>query len=93
LQVPATPINDYKSIRDSQNLHQLNINGKQLGDPEKAASVLIEVAAMKAAPLHLFLGADAYHFVEQKIESLQASMQSVRDLATATAFEEDVIAG
>jgi NAD(P)-dependent dehydrogenase (short-subunit alcohol dehydrogenase family) len=91
LQVPVKPIEEYKLVRESQSTHQFNINGKQMGDPEKAASVLIEVAEMEEAPLHLFLGADAYEFAEQKMNWLKDSMLTMKDLATATAFEADVV--
>ena len=93
LQVPAKPIEEYKLVRESQSMHQLNINGKQMGDPEKAASVLIAVAAMEEAPLHLFLGADAYEFAMQKMNSLKESMLSIKELATATAIEDVVEIG
>ena len=91
LQVPAKPIAEYKAVRDAQNTHQFSINGKQPGDPEKAASVLIEVSAMKEAPLHLYLGGDAYELVEQKINWLQESMRSIESLATSTAFQESIV--
>jgi NAD(P)-dependent dehydrogenase (short-subunit alcohol dehydrogenase family) len=90
LQVPAKPMEEYKLVREAQHRHQSDINGKQMGDPDKLASVLIEVANMKEAPLHLFLGADAYEFANKKIDSLKDSMESIKDLATATAHEENV---
>lgn len=91
LKIPANPMNEYTLVRDAQNAHQFSINGKQMGDPDKAASVLIEVAAMQEAPLHLFLGADAYELTEKKIESMKESMQALRALATSTAFEDSVV--
>jgi NAD(P)-dependent dehydrogenase (short-subunit alcohol dehydrogenase family) len=91
LQLPTSPIAEYELVREAQNTHQFSINGKQMGDPEKAASVLIAVSEMKEAPLHLFLGADAYKFAEQKMNWLQDSMQSIEALATSTAFEESAV--
>ena len=41
LGTPAHPTAAYQSIRDSQTLHEQQINGNQPGDPEKAAAVLI----------------------------------------------------
>ncbi|WP_302180144.1 SDR family oxidoreductase [Chryseosolibacter indicus] len=87
LAVPAKPIDDYKSVREMQSLHQAGINGKQQGDPEKAASVLIRVAEGNEAVVHLFLGEDAYGLAEQKIKTVQQDMASVRELATSTNFE------
>jgi NAD(P)-dependent dehydrogenase (short-subunit alcohol dehydrogenase family) len=91
LQVPKKEMEEYKTVREAQHAHQFDINGKQMGDPDKAASVLITVAAMKEAPLHLFLGSDAYEFVNKKIDSLRDSMQSVKELATSTAYENEVV--
>jgi NAD(P)-dependent dehydrogenase (short-subunit alcohol dehydrogenase family) len=86
LQVPAHPMSEYQLVRDSQNTHQHQINGKQMGDPEKAASAMIEAAQLDEAPLHLFLGEDAYQLAEQKINLVRTNMQSVKNLATATAL-------
>ncbi len=92
LQVPEKPMEEYKLVRESQSTHQFNINGKQMGDPEKAAAALIAVSAMDEAPLHLFLGSDAYELAYQKMDLLKDSMLSVKELATATAFEAEVVA-
>lgn len=91
LQVPKKEMEEYKTVREAQHAHQFSINGKQMGDPDKAAAALISVANMKEAPLHLFLGADAYEFVNKKIDSLKESMQSIKELATATAYEETAV--
>ncbi|HEY9048261.1 MAG TPA: SDR family oxidoreductase [Ohtaekwangia sp.] len=86
LNVPKHPIQAYKSVREMQTLHQDVYNGNQAGDPDKASDVMIQLASSENAPLHLFLGSDAYQFAEQKIEAIQADMKSVEALATATGF-------
>jgi hypothetical protein len=82
---------EYELVRKSQRTHQFNINGKQMGDPEKAAAVMIAVSVMDDAPLHLLLGSDAYELADQKMDLLKANMLSVRKIATATAFEDSMV--
>jgi len=86
LAVPANPIEAYAAVRASQSMHQDQINGNQPNDPEKAAAVLIAAAALDQAPLHLFLGDDAYQMVDQKIKNVVQEMEVLKALATSTAF-------
>ncbi|MEJ7737243.1 MAG: SDR family oxidoreductase [Chitinophagaceae bacterium] len=85
---PQNPIQAYEDARASQTMHEDEINGNQLGDPEKAAAVLIHIAESPNPPLHLFLGQDAYDKAHEKIEAVQKDMNTVEELATSTAFEE-----
>ena len=87
LGLPKNQIADYEEARKSQELHQTDINGNQPGDPEKAAEVLIKIAAEANPPLHLFLGQDAYQMANAKIAEVQKDMQSWQSTATATDFE------
>ena len=86
LNLPENPIAAYTNARESQAFHE-GIKGNQPGDPVKAAQVMIEVAAQEKAPLHLFLGADAYQMAQQKIEQVQADMNAQQTAATATDIE------
>ncbi|QEC40963.1 SDR family oxidoreductase [Pseudobacter ginsenosidimutans] len=81
--VPKNEIQEYSSVRNAQNNHQHNINGAQPGDPDKAASVIIEVASQQQPPLHLYLGADAYGLVESKLKDVKEEMEKVKALATS----------
>ena len=83
LVVPQHEIKDYSAVRDAQNLHQHNINGAQPGDPDKAAGVIIDIAAQEQPPLHLYLGADAYGLVESKLKDVKVEMEKLRSLATS----------
>jgi len=86
LNVPSHPIEDYKSVREVQSVHQNNYNGNQPGDPDKASAALIQVAEGKDSLLHLFLGPDAYALAEQKMRSVQKDMDAIQATATATNF-------
>ena len=86
LAVPSNPIDAYKEVRDSQAAHQNDINNQQPGDPAKGCDVIIAVAESEHAPLHLFLGPDAYSLAETKISDVQRDMETWSALATATNF-------
>jgi NAD(P)-dependent dehydrogenase (short-subunit alcohol dehydrogenase family) len=89
LAVPSNPIDAYKEVRDSQAAHQNDINNQQPGDPAKACDVIIAAAESEHAPLHLFLGPDAYAIANAKIADVQNDMKAWSALATATNFSED----
>lgn len=86
LVTPKNPIAEYQSIRDSQNLHQNQMDQQQAGDPEKAAAAMIKIVSDPNPPLNLFLGADAYQLANQKITSLQNDLETWKELTTSTGF-------
>ena len=86
LALPAREMPEYENVRAAQALHQQDINGHQPGDPEKAADLMVRVVEDQSAPLHLFLGADAYQLAEQKIAAIGADLDALRPQATATGF-------
>jgi NAD(P)-dependent dehydrogenase (short-subunit alcohol dehydrogenase family) len=87
LNVPQNPIKEYQLVRDVQNAHENDINNNQAGDPDKAAVAMIAVTNMEQPPVHLFLGPDAYNLAEVKIKAVQADLEAVREIATATNFD------
>lgn len=87
LNVPAHPIEAYKEVRETQAFHQEIMNGNQLGDPDKAALALIQVAEAPEAPLHLFLGSDAYELAYNKINSVREELEAWKSVTVSTAFE------
>lgn len=86
LMTPATPIEDYKSARQSQAFHENEMNGNQQGDPEKAADVLIKMSGEEHPALHLFLGEDAYNGAYSKIESVKADLELWKSMTLSTSF-------
>lgn len=62
---------DYEAIREATD-HVVNeVDGKQGGDPEKAALAIIRTAEETNPPVHLLLGPDAYKMVSDKLAALQ----------------------
>jgi NAD(P)-dependent dehydrogenase (short-subunit alcohol dehydrogenase family) len=91
LGLPENPIEAYKEVRESQALHQSTINGNQLGDPDKAALAMIQVAESQNPPLHLFLGSDAYNMAYNKINSVRQELEEWKSVTVSTAFEHEAV--
>jgi NAD(P)-dependent dehydrogenase (short-subunit alcohol dehydrogenase family) len=77
----------YAKARASERLHKEEISGNQLGDPDKAAEVLIQVAESENPALHLFLGSDAYGMAHQKLETLETALETNKELSYSTDFK------
>jgi len=86
LRVPENPIAAYTAVRSSQEMHEQSINGNQPGDPEKAAAAMIHVAESEQAPLHLFLGEDAYNLAQTKIDLVETELENWKSTTLSTAF-------
>jgi NAD(P)-dependent dehydrogenase (short-subunit alcohol dehydrogenase family) len=65
-----TRTDDCEEVHDSHTRY-FSIDGKQIGDPVKAASALIEVAASPCPPTLVFLGSDAYNRATAKMRELE----------------------
>jgi NAD(P)-dependent dehydrogenase (short-subunit alcohol dehydrogenase family) len=85
LALPKNPIAEYEDIRASHAKY-LTMDGNQAGDPEKAAAVMIATGFNPDAPVHLFLGTDAYNRVLAKLESLTKEVQANKTLTTSTDY-------
>jgi NAD(P)-dependent dehydrogenase (short-subunit alcohol dehydrogenase family) len=86
LVTPQNTIDAYQNVRNSQSMHQNDLDQQQAGDPEKAAAAMISIANHPDAPLNLFLGADAYQVAQQKIASVQTDLERWKDLTISTAY-------
>lgn len=86
LSVPKNEIAAYKAVRDVQAAHQNDINGQQAGDPEKGVAAIITVAEAEEAPVHLFLGQDAYNLAYQKMDDVKNDLETWKELITNTGF-------
>ncbi|AXY76258.1 SDR family NAD(P)-dependent oxidoreductase [Paraflavitalea soli] len=91
LNVPEKPIEAYKEVRESQAFHQNIMDGNQLGDPDKAALAMIQIAETQNPPLHLFLGADAYDMAYNKINSIKEELEAWKSVTVSTAFEHQPV--
>ena len=65
---------------------QRNYNGRQPGDPARAAQAIIAVAAADNPPLRLVLGRDAFARAERTDEARLAELRAWRDMSSSTDF-------
>ncbi len=78
-------IEGYDAIRASHQKYA-TLNGTQLGDPDKAADVFIEIVENPNPPVRLFLGSDAYTRAIAKIDLLTNELEHNKQLAFSTDF-------
>jgi NAD(P)-dependent dehydrogenase (short-subunit alcohol dehydrogenase family) len=78
-------IADYQAVASTQARYAA-MNGKQDGDPEKAAALFIQIAENPEPPLHLWLGANALDRAGEKIESMRQELIKWKDLSVAADF-------
>jgi NAD(P)-dependent dehydrogenase (short-subunit alcohol dehydrogenase family) len=84
---PKNEIAEYKQVRESEALHQQQINGQQPGDPAKAAEAMIRIAGEEKPPLHLLLGPDAFELAQTKISVFSSELESWKSLSVSTNFD------
>jgi NAD(P)-dependent dehydrogenase (short-subunit alcohol dehydrogenase family) len=64
-------------------------DGKQPGDPRKAAQAMIRVIESDNPPLRLPLGEDAVTMIEQELEVVRKDIAPWREIGMNTSFNED----
>jgi NAD(P)-dependent dehydrogenase (short-subunit alcohol dehydrogenase family) len=65
---------------------QRDYDGKQPGDPVRAAPALIHIASISEPPLRLLLGSDAYNAAEKHALQILASDRKWKHLSTSTDY-------
>lgn len=85
LTVAKNPMEEYTAVRASQAKY-LQMDGQQAGDPEKAATAIINVAYQENPPLHLLLGADAYDRAMAQLEKLEKEFRFNEELSRSMAY-------
>jgi short-subunit dehydrogenase len=66
-------VDGYQLVKDTQKRYMAG-NGRQPGDPDKAAEIFIQLAESANPPVHLLLGVDAYDRATKKVSGLQDEM-------------------
>ncbi|QER90348.1 oxidoreductase [Streptomyces tendae] len=85
VRVPRT-ISDYDTVFDPIRAARRDKDGKQVGDPERAAKALMTVLEAEDPPVHLLLGSDALHLVRKGRRQLQEDMDAWAYLTASTDF-------
>lgn len=84
---------DYAETVGATVRFQREYNGRQPGDPVKAAAVIIHIAGLDEPPLRLLLGSDAVRNVEKADASRIEADLTWRTVSVSTDFESDAGAG
>lgn len=87
LSIPEQQIDDYAETTGKFLEWSQQMDGKQPGDPEKAAQAMIQAVESDEPPLRLVLGEDAVNAIEQKLQSVKAELDKWQSVSLATAFE------
>lgn len=85
LSITENKIDDYTEVRAIHNKY-LKMDGKQAGDPEKAATAIINVVYEENPPLYLLLGGDAYNRALAKLDTLHNEIRQWQDVTCSTDF-------
>jgi NAD(P)-dependent dehydrogenase (short-subunit alcohol dehydrogenase family) len=85
LSITENKIDDYKEVRAIHNKY-LKMDGKQAGDPEKAATAIINAVYEENPPLYLLLGGDAYNRALAKLDTLHQEIRQWQDVTCSTDF-------
>ncbi|MFG1465126.1 SDR family oxidoreductase [Xanthobacter sp. DSM 24535] len=88
LAVAELSIDEYSEAKASLDLHLNQLDGKQAGDPEKVAQLIIDAVAAPEPPLHLFAGTIANELAEAKISGIRKDLDAWREASAATDFPE-----
>jgi len=84
---PERRLDAYRPVVDPIEAYLYGGDGKQPGDPTKAAEAMIIAVESDDPPLRLVLGADAIGLLDQKRAAFSAELARWRALGEATAFE------
>jgi NAD(P)-dependent dehydrogenase (short-subunit alcohol dehydrogenase family) len=77
-------IADYDSLFDPVRDARIAKSGRQLGDPDKAATAILALIALPQPPEHLLLGSDALALVRAKLEAALADIARHEALTRST---------
>ncbi|HEY0298501.1 MAG TPA: SDR family NAD(P)-dependent oxidoreductase [Arachidicoccus sp.] len=85
LVVAQNKIEDYKTVHNSEQRYA-DMNGKQIGDPELAVKVIMDIAENPEPPAVLFIGSDAYNRASKKIEEQRDNLEKYKTITLSTDF-------
>ncbi len=74
----------YDDIIDPVRAARLAKSGHQLGDPAKAARVIVALAEHPSPPAHLLLGSDALSLVRAKLDALRTGIDAWEEVTRST---------
>ena len=84
----AQPIGDYAETAGKRRKENDTIDGRQPGDPDRAAQAILRAVAADEPPLRLLLGSDALRRAEAELDAQRAEIDAWREVTMGTDFTE-----
>lgn len=81
-----TIIEDYKATAGAFRERMKHVDGKQEGDPIKAAQAIIDITKLDTPPLRLPLGKIAILSLTAKLDSVKNDIEKYKDIAESTVY-------
>lgn len=84
----GTPVEiaDYKETAGKRRKENDHTHGTQPGDPQKAAQVIIKVAASDKVPFRLLLGTDAVNIIREELEVQIKELEEWKAISLSTDY-------
>jgi NAD(P)-dependent dehydrogenase (short-subunit alcohol dehydrogenase family) len=80
----ARSIPDYDEVFEPVRKRRQEMSGKQVGDPKKAAAVMLQLMDEPNPPFHLLLGSDAVRLVREKLDFLKSEFDAWEKVSLST---------
>lgn len=78
---------DYEQTVGAMNRYRISVNGKENGDPVRAAGIIAGLARLKEPPLRLLLGPEAVALARAASEARAEEMEKWADISMSTNYE------
>ncbi len=88
LKMAARDIADYEDTAHFAKRSLTEGQGKEKGDPARAAAAIIKALGQDDVPMHLLLGTDALHYAEDQMDLLRSEIEKWKDYSTSIAFPD-----
>lgn len=85
----AIRIDDYAGTAGARRTSTLATYGKQPGDPDRAATAVIDAVASAEPPLRLLLGQAAYDIATARLDTLRKTFDDWRDVTLSADFPKE----
>jgi len=86
LALVPTKIEGYEAVKNTKDRY-LSADGRQPGDPDRAAEIFMELAENPHAPMHLFLGNDAYNRASEKLASMATELEQWKSITIGADYK------
>jgi hypothetical protein len=85
---PVSP--GYEQTVGQLNAYRRSIDGKQPGDPARAATIIADIVDLNQPPLRLLLGSDGIRHAEQASAAHAAEAAAWADVSRSTDFDATI---